>query len=93
MASASVISAHPGMPILSRLRAVGCGLVIPVLTFMLTGDDHRSGYMSGCYGNSVWDGYRILFTWGRHALTSLKGGRPCSLGTFNHVVAGHLAYR
>ena len=33
------------------------------------------------------------FTWGEHALTSLKGGRPCSLGTLNHVVAGHLAYR
>ena len=26
------------------------------------------------------------FTWGGHALTSLKGGRPCSLSTLNHVV-------
>ena len=33
------------------------------------------------------------FTWGGHALASPKGGRPCSLGTPNHVVAGHLAYR
>ena len=32
------------------------------------------------------------FTWGGHALTSLKGGMPCSLSTLNHVVAGHLAY-
>ena len=28
------------------------------------------------------------FTWGGHALTSPKGGRPCSLGTLNHIVAG-----
>ena len=60
---------------------------------MLTGDDHRSGYVLGRYGDSVRDDYRILFTWGGHALTSPKGGRPCSLGTLNHVVAGHLAYR
>ena len=33
------------------------------------------------------------FTWGGHALTSPKGGRPSSLGTLNHVVAWHLAYR
>ena len=33
------------------------------------------------------------FTRGRHALNSPKGGRPCSLGTLNYVVAGHLAYR
>ena len=31
------------------------------------------------------------FTWGRHTLTSPKGGRSCSLGTFNYVVAGNLA--
>ena len=72
--------------------AAGYGPVIPVFTFVLTGDDHWSGYASGRYGDSVRDGYRILFTWGGHALTSLKGGRPCSLGTFNDVVAGHLAY-
>ena len=30
---------------------------------------------------------------GRHALTSLKGGGPCPLGTLNYVIAGHLAYR
>ena len=28
-----------------------------------------------------------------HALASLKGGRPCSLGTFNYGVASHLAFR
>ena len=75
------------------VTAAGCGLVIPVLTFVLTGDIHQSGYASGRYGNSVQDGYRILFTWGGYALTSPKGGRPCSLSTFNHVVAGHLAYQ
>ena len=26
---------------------------------------------------------------GGHTLTSPKGGRPCSLSTLNHVVAGH----
>ena len=78
----------------SRLRAVGCGLVIPVITFMLTSDVHRSVYASGRYGDSVWDGYRILFILGGgHALTSPKGGRPCPLGTLNYEVVGHLAYR
>ena len=45
--------------------AVGCGPVIPVLTFVLTGDVHQSGYASGHYSNSVRDGYRILFYLGR----------------------------
>ena len=30
---------------------------------------------------------------GGHALASPKGGRPCSLGTFNYGVASHLAFR
>ena len=34
-----------------------------------------------------------IYTWGGHALTSLKGGRPCFLSTLNHGVVGHLAYR
>ena len=42
------------------VMAVGCGPVIPILTFVLTSDVHRSGYMSGRYSDSVWDGYRIL---------------------------------
>ena len=74
------------------VTAVGCGPVIPVLTFVLTGDVHWSVYMLGHYGNSVRDGYRILFYLGGHALASPKGGRPCSLGTLNYVVARHLAY-
>ena len=47
------------------VTAAGCGLVIPILTFMLTDDIHRSGYASGHYGDSVWDCYRILFYLGR----------------------------
>ena len=49
----------------------GCGPVIPVLTFVLTGDVHRSGYMSGRYSDLVRDGYRILFYlgWARTNLT------------------------
>ena len=34
-----------------------------------------------------------IYTWGGHALTSPKGGRPCPLGTLNYGVVGHLAYR
>ena len=37
--------------------AAGCVLVIPVLQVIST----QSMYVSGHYGNSVWDGYRILF--------------------------------
>ena len=42
----------------------GCGPVIPVITFVLTGDVHWPVYASGHYGDSVWDGYRILFILG-----------------------------
>ena len=48
----------------------GCGLVIPILTFVLTGGVHRSVYASGHYGDSVRDGYRILFYLGQ-ACTNL----------------------
>ena len=34
-----------------------------------------------------------IYTWGGHALTSLKGGSPCSLSTLNYGVVGHLAYQ
>ena len=72
------------------VTAAGCGPVIPVIIFMLAGDVHRPVYMSGRYGDSVQDGYRILG--GGHALTSPKGGGPCPLSTLNYKVAGHLAY-
>ena len=41
----------------------GCGLRVSNthVTFMSTGDKHQSVYVSGCYGDLVWDGYRILF--------------------------------
>ena len=82
MASASVIGAHPGMPILAQLRAGG--LVIPGLTSSGQGQT-RSEHMPGCYGNPVYygDEYYSYFM-GRHARASLKGGRPCSLGTRNY---------
>ena len=35
------------------VTAAGCGPVIPILTFVLTGDVHRSVYASGHYGDSV----------------------------------------
>ena len=33
--------------------AAGCGPVIAILTFVLTGDVHRSVYALGRYGDSV----------------------------------------
>ena len=30
---------------------------------------------------------------GGHAQASLKGGRSCSLGTLNYLIARHLAFR
>ena len=49
--------------------------------------------MLGHYGHSVHYSDGILFTvMGGHALTSLKGGGPYSLGTFDHGVVGHLAF-
>ena len=63
MASASVISAHPGMPILSQLRA--WGPVIPGIP-RLAGDD-PARYTSGRYGDQVRYGDGILFLFvGRH---------------------------
>ena len=76
------------------VTAAGCRPVIPVITFVLAGDIHRPVYALGRYGNSVWDGYRILFILGGgHALTSPKGDGPCPLGTLNYEVVGHLAYQ
>ena len=50
-----------------------------------------------CIGSLRWFGSGMVtehyFTWDGHALTSPKGGRPCSLGTLNYVVVGHLAYQ
>ena len=56
---------HWQVQMLTYVTAAGCGPVIPVLTFVLTGDVHWSGYVSGHYGNSVRDGYRILFYLGQ----------------------------
>ena len=46
----------------------GCGPVIPILTFVLTGDVHRSVYASGRYGDSVlgWLQNTILLGMGMH---------------------------
>ena len=92
MASASVIGAHPGMPILSQLRAGG--LVIPGFTFVLAGVGsdrctHRV-IMATQFSITVMNTISTLK--GRHALASPKGGGPCSLGTFNYGVVSHLAF-
>ena len=57
MASASVISAHPGMPILLWLQA--CGPVIPEYLGLAGVDPAR--YALGCYGDQVRYGDGILF--------------------------------
>ena len=92
MASASVIGAHPGTPILSRLRA--CGPVIPGILSLWT-ELVRPWYAAGCHGTqsvTVMNTISLLLL-GGHALTSPEGGRPCSLGTFDYRVVGHLAFR
>ena len=50
------------------VKAAGCGLVIPILTFVLTSDIHRSVYASGHYGNLVpgWLQNTILLGMGTH---------------------------
>ena len=50
------------------VMAAGCGLVLPILTFVLTGDVHRSMYVSGHYGDSVpgWLQNTILLGMGTH---------------------------
>ena len=75
------------------VTAVGCGLVIPVSTFVWAGVSDWPGYTSGRYGDSIRDGYRILLLLlGGYALTSPKGGGPCPLSTLNYGVTRHLAY-
>ena len=89
MASASVIGAHPGMLILSQLRA--CGLVIPGI-LSLWPELVRLWYAAGRHGTqsvTVMNTISLLLL-GGHALTSLEGGGPC---TFDYGVVGHLAFR
>ena len=57
IASASVIGAHPGMPILSQLQA--CGPVIPGIPQLARDDPDR--YALGHYGDQVCYGDGILF--------------------------------
>ena len=82
MASASVIGAHPGMPILSQLWAGGP--VIPGLTS--SGRSRtQSEHAPGCYGYPGYHGDEYYFYFmGGHAQASPKGGRSCSLGTHNY---------
>ena len=46
---------------------------------------------------ATWSSVTVMNTistsMGRHAQASLKGGGPCSLGTFNYGVESHLAFR
>ena len=92
MASASVIGTHPGTPILSWLQA--CGSVIPGI-LSLRPELVRPWYTAGCHGTrsvTVMNTISLLLL-GGHALTSLEGGGPCSFGTFDYRVVGHLAFR
>ena len=46
---------------------------------------------------ATWSSLMVMNTistlMGGHALASPKGGRPCSLSTFNYRVASHLAFQ
>ena len=46
------------------VMAAGCGPVIPISTFVWASVSHRPVYMLGHYGDSVRDGFRILFILG-----------------------------
>ena len=92
MASASVIGAHLGMPILSWLWA--CRPVIPGI-LLLRPELVQPWYAVGRHGArsiTVMNTISLLLL-GGHALTSPEGGGPCSLGTFDYGVVGHLAFR
>ena len=77
---------------MSRLRA--CGLVIPSILSLqpklvwLWYAVGRHGTRSVTVMNTI-----SLLLLGGHALTSLESGGPCSLGTFDYGVVGHLAFR
>ena len=50
--------------LLDMCHGCGCGPVIPVSTFVQAGISDWPVYASGHYGDSVWDGFRILFILG-----------------------------
>ena len=92
MASASVIGTHPGIPILSWLQA--CGPVIPGILSLwpeLVQLWCAAGH-HGTWSVTVMNTISLLLL-GGHALTSPEGGGPCSLGTFDCRVVGHLAFQ
>ena len=77
---------------MSRLRARRP--VIPGI-FSLRPELVQPWYAAGRHGTrsiTVMNTISLLLL-GRHALTSPEGGGPCSLGTFDYGVVGHLAFR
>ena len=74
------------------VTAAGLGALLPVSTLGPYGVAHWYGPGAGRNNDSVQDGYTIpISTVGTHALTSPKGGGPCSFGTRNYLIATHLA--
>ena len=63
-------------------------------TFMLVGvgSDRCTRRVVMATRSSVTVMNTISTLMGGHALASLKGGGPCSLGTFNYGVVSHLAF-
>ena len=76
---------------MSQLQA--CGLVIPgILSLRL--ESVRPWSAVGHHGTrsvTVMNTICLLLL-GGHTLTSLEGGGPCSLSTFDYGVVGHLAF-
>ena len=77
---------------MSRLRA--CGPVIPGI-LSLRPELVQPWYVACHHGTrsvTVMNTISLLLL-GGHALTSPEGGGPCSLGTFDNGVVGHLVFR
>ena len=77
---------------MSQLRA--CGLLIPGI-LSLRPELVQPWYAAGHHSTrsiTVINTISLLLL-GGHALTSPEGGGPCSLGTFDYGVVGHLAFQ
>ena len=77
---------------MSRLRA--CGPVIPGI-LSLWPELVQPWYVVGHLGTRSVTVMNTIFLLllGGHTPTSPEGGGPCSLGTFDYGVVGHLAFR
>ena len=83
------------MKIMIYVTAAGWWAGNTQFTFVLArvGSDGCTCWVIMATQSSVMVMNTISTLMGRHTLASPKGGSPCSLGTFNHRVTSHLAFR